>query len=80
AGVLTGGVLPAIVHTRQSRAWAEVVPERPIANRLELQLQNIASLTVHPQRAGLGCDAQLDLQSDGPVSVHFAGCGRTETR
>lgn len=79
AGVLTGGNLPGIAFLRQSRDWG-AVPARAAADRLRLRLRNIAALTVHPGRAGLSCAADLEVDSDGPVEIRFAGCPRVERR
>lgn len=76
-GVLTGGVIPGIAFLRQSRDWVDG-DTTPIVDRLDLTLENIATLTLHPQRAGLSCDAELQVTSDGPVRVRFDGCDRDE--
>ncbi|MES0874161.1 alpha/beta hydrolase-fold protein [Sinimarinibacterium thermocellulolyticum] len=77
AGLLTGGNLPAIAYLSQSRDWGDA-PAATAADRLRLVLRNIASLTVHPERARLSCAAELQVDSDGPVEVRFAGCDRVE--
>ena len=77
AGVLTGGVYTPAFLSR-GREWAPV-PQTPAANRLEIRAQNIASVTVHPDRSRVGCDAELEVATDGPVAVTLAGCGRTDT-
>lgn len=63
----------------QSRAWGEV-PQQPVANRLEITARNIAAITIHVERAQLGCDADLDIDTDGPVTVTLLGadCRRVE--
>lgn len=55
--------------------WSSPTPG-PKADRLTLELGNIRSLTVHAARAGLTCDADIDVISDGPVTVDLAGCPR----
>jgi hypothetical protein len=79
AGVLTGGALPGIAYVSQSRDWG-ATGSVPADNRLELTLRNIATLTVHPERARLDCNAAVDVDSDGPVEIRFAGCDRVESR
>lgn len=79
AGVLTGGILPGIAFFSQSRDWAAPT-SAPARNRLRLQLRNVATMTVHPQRARLDCAAELAVDSDGPVEIHLSGCNRTERR
>jgi hypothetical protein len=39
----------------------------------------VSTVTVHPERARLSCAARLTVDTDGPVRVVFAGCGRAET-
>lgn len=79
AGVLSGGNLPGIAFFRQSRDWGEV-PAATTADQLHLRLRNIATLTVHPERARLSCAATLQIETDGPVEIRFAGCNRVERR
>jgi hypothetical protein len=46
---------------------------------LEITATNLSRITVHPQRAKLGCDAELEVDTDGPLTVALAGCGRRES-
>src|SRR5205823_7808515 len=78
AGALTGGTLPAIAYTSQSRQWGPT-PAALVRNRLDIVAKNISSLTIDPSRADVTCGAALDVKTDGPVSVTLTGCGRTET-
>lgn len=71
--ILTGGTLPALAYTQQSKQWGDV-PAAPSADKLVLNARNIAALTVHPQRAQLDCDAELKVTSDGPINITLAGC------
>jgi hypothetical protein len=34
-------------------------------------------VVVHPARARLNCFPQLDVTTDGPLTLGLAGCGRT---
>ncbi len=77
AGLLTGGSLPAIAYTRQSKTWGEN-PAAAQQDRLELTARNLATVTVHPARAQLSCGAELVLDTDGPLMVRFDGCNRVE--
>jgi len=76
AGVLTGGNLPALAYGEQSRAWSRA-PRTPKRDVLHLRATNIAALTVSVRRARLSCHPRLAVQTDGPLSVRLAGCGRT---
>jgi hypothetical protein len=39
-------------------------------------VENLRSLTVAVGRAKLSCDAELDVTTDGPLTVKLAGCHR----
>jgi hypothetical protein len=72
-GALTGGTLPAISYTSQSKAWGPT-PATATADRLVIDAQNIATLTIDPHRAKLDCAANVTVNSDGPIRVHLRGC------
>ena len=75
AGVLTGGELfPALPYTFEARHPGSAPAVRP-ANRLVISATNIRAVTIDPRRAGVTCDADLDVTTDGPVAVRLAGCG-----
>jgi hypothetical protein len=78
AGALTGGTLPAIAYTSQSRQWGPVPPALQ-RNRLDIKAQNLSSVTIDPKRARVSCGAVLNVETDGPLTVTLAGCGRTES-
>jgi hypothetical protein len=78
AGALEGGDTGPIAYTFQSREWSEP-GEAPPRDVLELTATNLARVKVHPKRARLGCGADLRVQTDGPLQVKLAGCGRRET-
>ncbi|HKN94211.1 MAG TPA: glucodextranase DOMON-like domain-containing protein [Thermoleophilaceae bacterium] len=77
AGALTGGTLPAIAYTSQSKQWGPALPALR-RDRLDINAQNVSAVTIDPSRAHVSCGAALNVQTDGPVSVTLAGCGRTE--
>ncbi len=76
AGVLTGGNEPAMSYVEQSQAWGKA-PRTPRRNVLDLDVENLSRVVVHPRRAKLGCDAKLRVTTDGPLDVRLAGCHRT---
>jgi C-terminal binding-module, SLH-like, of glucodextranase len=78
SGTLDGGNLGSLAFTSQSKAWS-AAPATPRADVLTLSAHNISSVTVHPGRAKLTCDAALHVTTDGPVTVTLAGCDRSET-
>ncbi|OLM30737.1 hypothetical protein Ae717Ps2_1632c [Pseudonocardia sp. Ae717_Ps2] len=48
-------------------------------NVLEIRSAGVGTVTVDPERAGVGCDARLDVHTDGPLTVMLDGCDRTES-
>jgi hypothetical protein len=75
AGALPPGNLGVLAYAGMSKALGAVPPE-PKANRLDITATNVASVTIDPVRARVGCDATLEIQSDGPIDITLAGCGR----
>lgn len=77
-GSLSGGTFGSLAYTSQSRGWG-AVPRTARSDTLDLDLHNVAELTVHPDRARLTCGAAVRIVTDGRVVVHLAGCDRTIT-
>ena len=75
-GVLTGGTIGPLAYTRQFQTWGPE-PAAPVANRIDIDLTNVATVTIDVARARVGCDVELDVTTDGPVAVTLAGCGAT---
>jgi hypothetical protein len=72
-GQLTGGVLFSLPFTSQAQTWGPT-PAAPATNRLVVRTTNVASLTIDRRRARVGCNARIDVVSDGPVKVRLDGC------
>lgn len=77
AGTLTGGNLGALPFTRQFKEWGQA-PDRASRNRLVIDAENIATVTVNVDRAKVTCNVNLDVQTDGPLTVRLKGCSRVE--
>jgi hypothetical protein len=75
-GSLQGGSLGPIPYTEQSQEWGEAGRE-PARDVLRLTTENLSRVTVHPGRAQLTCDADVEATTDGPLRVKLAGCNRT---
>ncbi|HEX6488970.1 MAG TPA: glucodextranase DOMON-like domain-containing protein [Candidatus Dormibacteraeota bacterium] len=73
AGQLTGGTLPTIAYGSQLQTWG-ATPAKPRADVLDINATNIGSITIDPARAGVDCNAKLNVTSDGPLKVTLAGC------
>jgi predicted esterase len=75
-GTLSGGNLGPLEFTSRAKTWG-APPPAPRANALDIDAKNIARATIDVQRAALGCDATVNVTSDGPIDVTLAGCNRT---
>lgn len=75
AGTLTGGNLVAQAYVSQYKTWSDA-PARPVLNQLDIRARNMATVTIHPRRARVGCDASLNVDTDGPLLVILDGCNR----
>ncbi len=73
AGTLTGGVIPAIPYTSQSKSWG-TAPSAPVRDALDITATNLSHVTVDARRAKVDCAAQLNVTSDGPIEVTLADC------
>jgi hypothetical protein len=76
AGALTGGQIPAIPHTSQTKTWGSA-PAQPLLDALDITARNIAHVTIDAARARVDCAAQLKVTSDGPLKVTLADCPGT---
>ena len=55
------------------------MPSIPRAKRIDLTARNVAAVTINVQRASVGCSVDLHVDTDGPMTIELAGCGRTVT-
>jgi hypothetical protein len=72
-GTLTGGTIPAIGFASQFKTWGPA-PRIPKADTLDVNAQNVRTVTVDAPRARLSCGARVNLKSDGPTDVLLGGC------
>jgi hypothetical protein len=73
AGVLTGGQIPAIPYTSQTKAWAAAQPA-PVSDTLDINATNVSRVTIDAARAHVSCSAHLNVSSDGPLKVLLTDC------
>ncbi len=73
AGALTGGTIPAIPYTSQSKAWGPA-PSEPAHDALNISAANVAHVTIDAARAKVDCKAQLNVTTDGPLTVTLEDC------
>lgn len=81
AGVLTGGQIPAIPYTSQSKTWG-TAPRAPVLDTLDITASNVSHVSIDAARAKVDCAAHLNVTSDGPLKVTLADCalgGRSTT-
>jgi hypothetical protein len=75
AGTLGGGNLGTLAFSRQYKTWGPV-PPNPVADRIDLKATNVSAVTINPKRAGVSCNVDVRVTSDGPLTVNLAGCRR----
>ena len=75
AGTLGDGNLGTLAFTRQFKTWGPVPPRAP-ADRIDLTATNVSTVTINPKRAGVTCNVDLRVTSDGPLTVDLTGCKR----
>ncbi len=80
AGALTGGTIPAIPYTSQSKSWGPPTPA-PTEDALLITATNVSAFTIDARRAKVDCNAALHVSTDGPLQVTLADCrgGQTKT-
>ena len=66
AGVLTGGTIPAIPYTSQSKAWGPA-PAEAACGRARGSATNVSAVTIDAKRAKIDCRAALHVTTDGPL-------------
>jgi hypothetical protein len=76
AGTLNGGSHGPLPYTRRTFDWGPA-PAELRANRLDLAASNLSAVTIDPRRAGVGCNANVNVTSDGPITVTLSGCNRS---
>jgi hypothetical protein len=73
AGVETGSTVPVNAYTTEHRTKPSPVTA-PVQNRLDITAQNIRTVTIDPQQAKVSCGADLQVTTDGPLTVQLIGC------
>jgi hypothetical protein len=65
-------------YAEQSRDWGKA-PAAAARDVLHVKATNVSHVSIDPQRARVSCAAQLDVDSDGPLSVDMPACDRSAT-
>lgn len=63
---------------RRSMTWDEA-PTAPVADRLDITADNVASVTIDVDRARVSCNAEVRVASEAPVEVTLVGTACTGT-
>jgi hypothetical protein len=69
----TGSMPSGHTYAFQARQWGIPATQTP-ANRLDIEAENVRSVTVDPVRAKVDCDAEMNVTTDGRLTVRLAGC------
>ncbi|HEX9888367.1 MAG TPA: dienelactone hydrolase family protein [Nitriliruptorales bacterium] len=73
AGVLEGGQNQAMPYA--TRGVVRIPGgEEPVTDVLHIAATNVGHVTIDPVRARVSCDAELQIESDGPIEVDLSGC------
>jgi pimeloyl-ACP methyl ester carboxylesterase len=75
AGTLPPGNLGVLAYAGTKKTWGPAAPQ-PAANQIDITATNVKAVTIDPVRARVGCNAILNINSDGPIDVTLSGCGR----
>jgi dienelactone hydrolase len=70
----TGSMSSGHTYVFQAREWDIPATQAP-ANRLDIEAENVRSVTIDPVRAKVDCDAEMSVATDGRLTVRLAGCG-----
>jgi hypothetical protein len=65
-------------YDERRKSWDSATPTAA-HDVLHLDAENLARVVVHHDRARLSCHPQLDVTTDGPLTLVLAGCDRTLT-
>jgi len=65
-----------LTFVRQERSWG-AAPRTPVRDRLRIEAANVSRVRVDVRRARVTCGVQLEVTSDGPLTVELDGCNRT---
>ena len=74
-GSLPGGKFGTLAYTRQSKSWGRA-PRIRRRNLLDVRATNVRTVTISPHRARVRCNVRLNVSTDGPLTLRFAGCRR----
>jgi pimeloyl-ACP methyl ester carboxylesterase len=68
AGVLVGGLVP-LPYTRTFQTWLDPAQRPGRADHIDIELANVAAVTIDLGATGLSCRARVQIKSDGAADV-----------
>ncbi len=71
--ILYGGSHGPLPYQERTFSWGPA-PRQPRADELVITATNITAVTIDAARAGVSCNAKLDITSDGPLDVKMTDC------
>jgi hypothetical protein len=74
-GSLTGGNMGTLLYASNSQTWGPS-PSAPVSDSIDLNATNIATAQVNVRRARVDCNVNLNITTDGPITVSLLGCKR----
>ncbi|HYB25883.1 MAG TPA: hypothetical protein VEF89_04660 [Solirubrobacteraceae bacterium] len=75
-GTLTGGNMGPLACAGLTQTWSPPAPA-PASDTLDINATNIATASIDVSRAHVDCNVNLNITTDGPITVTLAGCNRT---
>jgi hypothetical protein len=75
AGLEPGTTIPLNAYIREQRNKPAPLPALAL-DRLDITARNIATVTIDRKRARVSCNAALNVDTDGPLTVRMSGCGQ----
>jgi pimeloyl-ACP methyl ester carboxylesterase len=78
-GLAGGTLLDPYPFSSQKKAWG---PARsgPVQDRLEIDATNLSAATINVTRAKLSCNAQLDVNTDGPITLRLVDSAKKASK
>lgn len=73
-GVEPGTTVPLNPYTTETRTPKPALDVAK-ANELEITATNISEITIDPRKAQVTCSVDLQVKTDGPLTIHLVGCG-----
>jgi hypothetical protein len=74
-GTLTGGNMGTLLFTSNSQTWGPT-PTAPVSDSIDINATNVATAQINVQRAQVDCNVNLNVTTDGPITVSLLGCKR----